>query len=146
MYREFRERDELSALVLESISMELLIGASRQGTRTLERQAPAWLHAVKEFLRENFQAPPRLDEIAAAVDIHPTHLARVFRQFEHCTVGDYIRQLRIEFARERILKSSEPLVQIALAAGFADQTHFTRSFKRITGMTPTEFRSIFKGR
>jgi AraC family transcriptional regulator len=101
---------------------------------------------VKEFLRENFHAPPRLNEIAAAVDIHPTHLARVFRQFEHCTVGDYIRQLRIEFARERILKSNEPLVQIALAAGFADQTHFTRSFKRITGMAPTEFRSIFKVR
>jgi len=146
MYREFRERDELSALVLESISTELLIAASRQVKQRPERQSPAWLQTVKEFLRENFAEPPRLNEIAAAVDIHPTHLARVFRQFEHCTVGDYIRQLRIEFARERILGSNDPLVEIALAAGFADQTHFTRSFKRITGMTPTEFRSIFKGR
>jgi AraC family transcriptional regulator len=45
-----------------------------------------------------------------------------------------------------MLGSKEPLVEIALAAGFADQTHFTRSFKRITGMTPTEFRRIFAAR
>jgi AraC family transcriptional regulator len=45
-----------------------------------------------------------------------------------------------------MLGSNEPLVEIALTAGFADQTHFTRSFKRVTGMTPTEFRRIFTAR
>jgi AraC family transcriptional regulator len=45
-----------------------------------------------------------------------------------------------------MLGSNVPLVEIALAAGFADQTHFTRSFKRITGMTPTEFRRLFAAR
>ena len=146
MYREFRERDEFSALVLESIATELLVAASRQHTQSPERKSPPWLRTVKDFLRDNFAEPPRLDEIANAVGIHPTHLARVFRQFEHCTVGDYIRQLRIDYARERLVGSNEPLVEIALAAGFADHTHFTRSFKRITGMTPTEFRSLFKSR
>jgi AraC family transcriptional regulator len=70
----------------------------------------------------------------------------VFRQFERCTVGDYIREVRIDYARKQMLATNEPLVEIALAAGFADQTHFTRSFKRITGMTPTEFRRLFAGR
>jgi len=51
--------------------------------------------------------------------------------------------VRIDYARRKILTSHEPLVEIALSAGFADQTHFTRSFKRITGRTPTEFRRIF---
>lgn len=146
MYREFSERDGFSALVLESITTELLIAASRQDTRSPERKPPAWLERVKEFLRENFSEPPGLDDLAKAVNIHPTHLARVFRQFERCTVGDYIREVRINYARERMLLSKEPLVEIALAAGFADQTHFTRSFKRITGMTPTEFRRIFAAR
>lgn len=146
MYREFSERDVFSALALESITIELLIAASRQRLQTAERKPPQWLERVKEFLRENFSTPPSLDELAKAVGVHPTHLARVFRQFERCTVGDYVRKVRIEYARKKMLTSNEPLVEIALAAGFADQTHFTRSFKRITGMTPTEFRKIFAAR
>lgn len=146
MYREFSERDAFSALALESISTELLITVSRQGTRGAERKPPPWLAQVKEALQQNFSEPPALHELAKTVHIHPTHLARVFRQFERCTVGDYIREVRINYARQRMLGSSEPLVEIALAAGFADQTHFTRSFKRITGMTPTEFRRIFAAR
>lgn len=146
MYREFSDRDEFSTLVLESISTELLITASRQGARGAERKPPLWLAQVKESLRENFSKPPGLDELAKTVHIHPTHLARVFRQFERCTVGDYIREVRVNYARQQILESSEPLVEIALAAGFADQTHFTRSFKHVTGMTPTEFRRIFAAR
>jgi AraC family transcriptional regulator len=145
MYREFSERDKFSALVLESISTELLVSAARQFPRRAERRPPAWLKKVKEFLRENFAEPPSLDELAKAVNVHPTHLARVFRQFERCTVGDYVREARINYAREKMLGSNTPLVEIALAAGFADQTHFTRSFKRITGMTPTQFRRVFVG-
>lgn len=146
MYREFSERDELSELVLESISTELLIAASRQYTKSPERNPPLWLKRVKNYLTENFSKPPSLAHLAAAADVHPTHLARVFRQFERCTVGDYVRLVRINYARQRMLASNEPLVEIALAAGFADQTHFTRSFKRVTGMTPTEFRRIFAAR
>jgi AraC family transcriptional regulator len=77
-----------------------------------------------------------------AVGVHPVHLVRVFRKFQHCTVGEYIRQLRIDYARERMLSSNDPLIEIALSSGFADHTHFSRSFKRVTGMTPSEFRKI----
>lgn len=146
MYREFSERDEFSALVLESLSTELLIAASRNDTQSAERKPPPWLARVKEFLLENFSEPPDLNELARVVGVHPTHLARVFRQFERRTVGDFIREARIRYARQRMLESNAPLVEIALAAGFADQTHFTRSFKRLTGMTPTEFRRIFATR
>ena len=143
MYQEFSDRDEFSPLALEGISTELLIAASRKDQRKTERNPPAWLGRLKEFLRQNFSEPPGLNELAKAVEVHPTHLARVFRQFERCTVGDYIREVRIDYARRRLTESREPLVQIALTAGFADQTHFTRSFKRVTGMTPTEFRRLF---
>lgn len=146
MYKEFDERDEFSSIALESIATELLIATSRRESRKAEHNPPHWLGKVKEFLRENFSEPPGLNGLAKAVDVHPTHLARVFRQFERCTVGDYIREVRIKYARERMLATNEPLVEIALAAGFADQTHFTRSFKRITGMTPSEFRRLCVGR
>jgi AraC family transcriptional regulator len=54
--------------------------------------------------------------------------------------------LRVDYARRKIANSREPLVEIALSAGFADQTHFTRTFKRVTGMTPMEFRRTFTAR
>lgn len=146
MYKEFSERDEFSPIALESISTELLIAASRRDKRGAERNPPLWLGRLKEFLHANFAEPPGLNELAKAVDVHPTHLARVFRQFERCTVGDYIRDVRIDYARRRLIGSNDPLAEIALAAGFADQTHFTRSFKRVTGMTPTEFRRLFRAR
>jgi AraC family transcriptional regulator len=141
MYREFAARDSLSALALESLTTELLVNVSRQ--RYEERHAPKWLRQARDILRESFANPPCLGDLAALVGVHPTHLARVFRRFERCTVGDYVRRLRVEYARQRILTTKEPLVAIALDAGFADQTHLTRSFKRVTGLTPAEFRRLF---
>jgi AraC family transcriptional regulator len=146
MYREFSDRDGLSELALESLSNELLIAVSRQSTRVTERKPPMWLAWAQDVLRDNFVAPPSLDELARIVEVHPTHLARVFRQFERCTIGDYVRRLRVDYARRRIVDSPDPLVEIALSAGFADQTHFTRTFKRVTGMTPKEFRRTFTAR
>lgn len=146
MYREFSERDAFSSLALECLANELLIFASRQHTRTRERKRPLWLEKTIEILQANSSEPFNLSDLAEFVGVHPTHLARVFRQFERCTIGDYIRQIRIENARNKILSSNESLVQIALNTGFADQTHFSRSFKNVTGMTPNEFRRVFKSR
>ena len=72
--------------------------------------------------------------------IHPSHLMESFRQHYHCTLGDYVRQLRIEYATHLLSASDLPASQIAHTAGFADQSHFCRTFKRLTGMTPTEFK------
>lgn len=144
MYKEFTERDSFSGLALESITTELLIATSRQHTKKAENQPPKWLSRVIEYLHENFEHSVGLNDLAKIAEVHPTHLARVFRQFESCTAGDYVRKVRIEKARQKMLYSKQPLVEIALETGFSDQSHFTRSFKIITGMTPTEYRRIFK--
>jgi hypothetical protein len=57
-----------------------------------------------------------------------------------CSVGDYVRQLRVEDACRRLATLDAPIVEIALAAGFTDQSHFTRTFQRLRGLTPAEFR------
>ncbi len=144
MYKEFTERDQFSTLALQSITTELLIAASRQNFNTSEKKVPYWLNRVKEFLNENYSASIGLMELAQIADVHPTHLARVFRQFENCTAGDYLRKIRIEKARQKIITSNKTLVEIALETGFSDQSHFTRSFKKLTGLTPTEFRQMFR--
>lgn len=142
LYREFCEPDALSLLALEALTVELIVEVLRRQRKNNERQASRWLDDVKQILHETYTEPLTLDQIASAVEVHPVHMVRVFKKFHQCTIGEYIRQLRIREAQRQILVSDSALVEIALATGFADQTHFTRSFKRVTGMTPSEFRKI----
>jgi AraC family transcriptional regulator len=57
------------------------------------------------------------------------------------SAAQYLRRLRLEWAAERLRKPDDPLAEIASAAGFADQSHFTRRFKRLFGVTPAVFRA-----
>ncbi|HYR28431.1 MAG TPA: helix-turn-helix transcriptional regulator, partial [Thermoanaerobaculia bacterium] len=64
----------------------------------------------------------------------------VFRRHFRCTVGDYVRERRIEYASRELARSATPLALIALDAGFASQAHFSTTFKRMTGFTPAAYR------
>lgn len=146
MYSEFKRRDAYSALALESLTTELLIESSRATRSAEDRTAPIWLSQAKEYLNANYLSPPSLNELARAAEVHPTHLARTFRKFENCTAGEYVRHVRLEQAQRRLIETSISLAEIAIETGFSDQSHFTRVFKRATGLTPAEFRRVFSRR
>lgn len=59
-------------------------------------------------------------------------------------LGEYVRRLRVDFACRELSNSRKPLAEIATTAGFCDQAHLSRTLKRFTGMTPVEFRSVFR--
>jgi AraC family transcriptional regulator len=143
LYREVRRPDSFSALSMEALSLELLIECLRR-SNTDEGRRPAWLDTVEEILRARLSCPPSLRELAREVGVHPVHLARTFRRFEHASIGEHLRSLRVEFARSRLVSGAEPLSHIALEAGFSDQSHFTRVFKRMTGVTPGRYRKQFR--
>ena len=146
LYREFREVDQFSSLAVEGLALELIAEASRRVVKDTGRLPPRWLKQAKQILHEHFAANPTLISIARSVGVHPVHLARTFRQHYGCTAGEYVRQLRIEFACRELSLSDTPLVEIAAAAGFCSQSHFSTLFKRYTGLTPVEFRSISRAR
>src|SRR5262245_30430242 len=137
---EFRLGHLASPLALEGLALELLAEASRAGPVRPADEAPRWLLRVRDLLHDRFAQEYRLGELAAEGGVHPAHLARSFRHHFRCTVGEYLRRLRIEDACRRLAGSDEPLVAVALAAGYADQAHFTKAFRRATGMTPAEYR------
>jgi AraC family transcriptional regulator len=137
---EFQAEDAASGLAIEGLTLELLAEASRSVLPVAERRRPHWLERVRELLAARFAESLTPDEIAAAVGVHPVHLARVFRQHYHCSLGGYVRRLRLEFATRELCASDTPLLDIALAAGYCDQSHFSKNFKRHTGMSPARFR------
>jgi AraC family transcriptional regulator len=146
IYDEFCCTDAVSALAVEGLTLELLAEGVRQGPRQVQRTPPRWLRQVRDLLHEEFGQRLTLDGIAESVGVHPAHLARVFRQQQGCTVGDYVRRLRIEYACHCLRTSDTALPTIALAAGFSDQSHFSRVFKRQTGLSPAVFRESLVSR
>jgi AraC family transcriptional regulator len=146
LYREYNNMDASSPLIIEGLVMEMLGEISRSQARKVERRPPHWLRQVIELLHEHFSERLQLSTIAQAVGVHPVHLAREFRRFYRCTVGEYARRLRIEYACRELASSKLTLAQIALAAGFADQSHFTRTFKQQTGMSPVQYRATLASR
>jgi AraC family transcriptional regulator len=139
LYREFHHDDDVSALALEGLVFEILAEAARART-VLNNTSPRWLKQAEDFLRDNFTQAFRFDDVAKAAGIHPVHLARVFRKKNGCTIGEYLRRLRLDFAAKEIVTTDTQLGEIAIAAGFADQSHLTKTFKSRFGVTPSEYR------
>jgi len=144
LYLEFVRMDGVSPLVVEGLMLEMVGEASRRHEHGAEAHPPHWLQQAKELLCDRFTERLTLAEVANTVGVHPVHLAQMFHKSYRCTVGDYVRQLRVEYACRALAASETPIVEIALAAGFCDQSHFTRTFKRSTGVAPSQYRESFR--
>lgn len=112
-------------------------GASPRGT--------AWLGRIVDKPTAEFAERLTLDELSGEAGVHRVHLSRVFRKWKGEGIGEYVHRLRIRAACEQMLVPEIPISEIGLATGFADQSHFTRSFRKVTGMTPAAFRSQVTG-
>ena len=143
LYKEFRYTDKVSALSVEGLALEILAAFSRQSENAPEAYLPGWLRDARDLLHDRFSETITLNEIAEQVGVHPVHLARAFRQRYCCSLGEYQRRLRVEHASRQLVATKRSLADIALAAGFADQAHFSRVFKKRTGLTPAKFRATF---
>jgi AraC family transcriptional regulator len=146
LHGEFRQRDEVSRLAIESLALGVLAEMSRRAAKAAERPVPGWLQQARALVDARFATPLPLAEVARHVGVHPVHLARTFRRVHQITFAGYVRHVRIEFARRELAGSAAPLGDIAVAAGFCDQSHFSRLFKRYTGLTPAEYRLALQAR
>ncbi len=137
--RELAAHDSISGFAIEGLVHTLLAEAD-PSPASLRGGPPRWFPVALEFVRAHFRGRFDHEALARVAGVHPTHLARAFRAHVGRSVTGYVHRLRIEWARERVEKSEAPLADVALEAGFADQAHLTRVFRRETGSTPSEYR------
>ncbi|GAA0721654.1 AraC family transcriptional regulator [Dokdonella soli] len=135
--RALDQADAAAPLAIAAAALDLLASLMRVPT---PRAPLRWIDRVIEALEADLARTPSLAELGTLANVHPAHLARAFRQARGETIGDYLRRRRLEQADRALTAGDEALGAIALAAGFYDQSHFTRAFRHRFGQTPLQRR------
>lgn len=135
----------LSSGFADDLELEdLLLGVLGE-LRDVQRNStyrPPWLEVAVEALMDMAgDSGLQIRDVARLVGVHPVHLARIHRQHFGCSPGAALRRQRV--ARAAALLPTTSLSEAALEAGFADQSHMTRAFRRDYGTTPARFRNAF---
>jgi AraC family transcriptional regulator len=102
--------------------------------------APWQLKRATEMLTANLECDVAIAEVAEECRLSRSHFARAFRQSTGAPPHKWLLERRVEVAKELMLNTRLPLVDVALSCGFSDQSHFTRIFSRFSGWTPSAWR------
>jgi transcriptional regulator GlxA family with amidase domain len=97
-----------------------------------------------EYLHAHDDRMVRIEDVAVEVDLHPGYLARAFREHIGMPIGAYAREIRLERAAADLSTTDDRILDIAIAAGFTDQSHLTRLFRRRFGVTPAQYRTTVR--
>lgn len=142
MYREFRHPDSSSWLAIQGLVLQLLVASTRT---KIECGRPRWLDRVDDLLRTRFRGRITLEEIATEVGVSAARISTAFRGTYRRSLAEEQRRLRVEWACRRLTEDEVSLADVALESGFADQPHFSRTFKAIMSMTPAQYRAMVRG-
>jgi AraC family transcriptional regulator len=129
----------------DSLSVALLIGLSRLGRATLPREfrgrlAPWQTKRVLEYLDAHINASVSIKTLADLAQLSQSYFARAFKASIGVTPYRWLLDARVRRAQQLLVDKGWPLAQVAVESGFADQSHLTRMFRRVTGENPGAWR------
>ena len=136
---ELRSSDPASRVAIEALVCLLAARAGRRRPGP-EAAVPAWLSRVVALIEARYPHRIRLSRLAAVAGVHAVTVAAAFRLHFGKSVGEYVRDLRIAHAREALDNTTLPIAAIALEAGFYDESHMGRVFRRRFGVPPGALR------
>lgn len=112
-------------------------------TERLLRHSPGEeqvIRQIKEYIELNIHQELTRESIAAAVYLNPDYTARLFKRKTGQSLNDYIQNKRISLARQLLAGTDMPVGDLAVALGYSSFSHFTKLFKSIEGVTPSDYR------
>jgi AraC-like DNA-binding protein len=95
---------------------------------------------ICDFIADNFREEIDSADIAQAADIHPKYAMNVFKKSTGMTLNDYVNLMRLSYAQALLMQEEANVLQVAMDSGFGSLSAFNKSFRKIAGMSPTDFR------
>ncbi|MDP4095883.1 helix-turn-helix domain-containing protein [Paenibacillus sp. P96] len=132
-----RERDSLK---VQSIFTQLLDSVFRSSFSREAGGPERWIERSVRYIREHYQDHVTRDQLAAMVGISPEHFSRIFMKETGRSFIDYLNRARIRKGRELLQLTRQSVHDIGVATGFGSGYYFSRKFKQLTGVYPTEYR------
>ncbi|WP_377716683.1 AraC family transcriptional regulator [Pseudofulvibacter geojedonensis] len=108
----------------------------------ISKYQPNWVPTLKEIIEDRWDEFIPLDELALNLNVHPVTISKYFKKYYNCSLGDYMRKIKVQKAIDLLLHTKMPITEIAYACGFSDNSHMTRIFKLYVGFIPKEIRLV----
>lgn len=139
IFKETQRADTFSNDTIKMLFLQLSNPASH-----LERfdKSPFWVKSINELLNDCWNENPNLKDLAQVLNLNPVTISKHFPKYFGCTLGEYMRRIKINRSLSMIQSTESNLTEIGLECGFADQSHFTRTFKDQTGFLPKQFQKL----
>ena len=120
---------------------ELLLRlADSMKDNSIKANTLSYASKAMDYIAEHLSEEIRVEDIARLVGIAPSYLQRLFKQATDMTIIEYVNRLRIDRSKKLLMHMEDPIVDVAIAAGFNSRQHFFRVFHSIVGMSPQQFR------
>jgi AraC family transcriptional regulator len=139
VYRELEADDPFTGT---SVHMLLLHYLQQARAWSQEDKMPCWVGMVYDLLHDRWNETLRLEDLSFAAGVHPGTISHYFPKYFSCTLGAYMRKLKVEKALSMIKSSGESMTEIGLACGFFDQSHFIKTFRQLTGFLPAQYAKL----
>jgi methylphosphotriester-DNA--protein-cysteine methyltransferase len=137
--------DAMSDLASEAVGCIYHPGIpSRCGSPSARRRRRDLVEAAKLMINGRLDTLPSLTELAGALGCSPFHLSHAFHSSAGVSLRRYVGRLRARIAAERLAAGAKSLTALAFDLGYADHSHFTNSFRRVWGVSPSIFRSRYR--
>lgn len=140
LYRELSDNAAHADTSVELL-LHTLVNPVSVSTLKTGKAAPEWAARLRE-MHDEWDKPFHLNDLSARLGVHPVTISRCFPLYFSSTLGVYMNQIKVDKALALIKNSELSLTAIAYSCGFADQAHFTRTFRAVTGYLPKTFRKL----
>jgi AraC family transcriptional regulator len=138
----YRESWEEKMPVSASSQLLLLQLFNKLAVNSTVKTKPMWVEKLKELLHDEWHSNFDLSYLSVVLGVHPVTISKWFPYYFNVTLSEYLRLIKLDKAIFMLKNTRLSLTEIAYTCGFADQGHFTRTFKAATGFLPKTFRKI----
>jgi AraC family transcriptional regulator len=139
IFRETQTPDQFSSDTVKMLFSQLL---NANGHFERFEKSPFWVKSLNELLNDCWNENPNLQDLSQVLQLNPITISKHFPKYFGCTLGEYMRRIKINRSLSLIQSYDNNLTEIAMKCGFADQSHFIRTFKTQTGFLPKQFQKI----